>query len=342
MSNINENNAMDAKDNYPTAVKLSEDTIEFLTQYEIAPTPINFSVVYHYLSKKYKLMNIFIDEHIGWSGSLDAVFLETVFIEFFSNTEQLEKSLISPFEQVLTNTLNKLKLQESNEKEIASSLQKADNVLAKSNQNASLQSLVQFINKTIKSSHNQHKILSQELADTYQQVQQLTIQLKSTREEAIRDALTGLYNRRGCDEKLKELPQDNVHTAFVIDIDHFKKINDSFGHAIGDNVLQKVAALIKDKISPSDFAVRSGGEEFIVVVANQALNEAKNIAEDIRLSITKLKLKQKKSNKFLPPISVSIGIAEYHKEQSWKSVFEMADSALYQAKSAGRNCCIAF
>lgn len=332
---------MKSQDNYPAAVKISEETIKFLAQYEVAPTPVNFSVIYHYLSKTNELVTNSIDEYINWNGSLDAVFIETVFLDFFSHTEELEESLLTPFEDALSSTMDKLKTQVVNGKEIATHFKKADSVLAKSSNSSSLQPLVKFITTTLANSQNQHKQLSEELTETYQQVKQLKTQLKASREEAIRDALTGLYNRRGCDEKLEELSVEDVHTSFVIDIDHFKNINDNFGHAIGDNVIQKVATTIQSHISDTDFAVRCGGEEFLVVVNKKAGNDAKTIAEKIRIAITKLKLKHRKTNTYLPSISVSIGIAEHQPNASWKSVFEMADSALYQAKSAGRNCCIA-
>ncbi len=331
---------MNTQDNYPSAVKISEQTITFLAQYEVAPTPINFSVIYHYLSKNNDLLNQYIDEYISWHGSLDAVFIESAFLEFFSNTDQLERSLLTPFEQTLSTTMEKLQTQVDNGNVIATNLQRADSVLAKSSSERSFRPLIKFLNATLANSQHQHQELNKELAETYQQVKQLKSQLKASRDEAMLDALTGLYNRRGCDEKLKELKQENIHTSCLIDIDHFKKINDSFGHAVGDQVIQKVASTIKEHLSTTDFAVRQGGEEFAVILANKGKNEAKKLAENIRIAITKLRLKQKKTNEYLPPISVSIGIAQYQQNSDWKSVFEKADSALYQAKNAGRNCCI--
>jgi diguanylate cyclase len=78
----------------------------------------------------------------------------------------------------------------------------------------------------------------------------------------------------------------------------------------------------------------------MVVMANTPITEAKRIAEKIRISISKMKLKQKETNTYLPPISVSIGIAQNDNISEWTTLFEQADSALYQAKSSGRNCCI--
>lgn len=331
---------MNTHDTYSSAVTLSEETIKFLCNYEVSPTPINFSVIYYYLSKKDEKMNLLLDEYISWNGSLDAVFIESLFLEFFSNSEDVEKMFITPFENTLTSTMEQLERQAINGEQIAKNFKKADRVLANSDQASSLKPLVRFINSTLIDSQQQHNDLTSELEKTYNKVNQLKSQLKASREEAMRDSLTGLYNRRGCEEKLKDLALESTHASVSIDIDHFKKFNDEFGHAIGDKVIQRVASTIQDHISSTDFAVRFGGEEFMVVLANKTKEEAKNIAEKIRIAITNLKLKQKKSNTYLPSISISAGVAEYQEYQNWKSVFEVADSALYQAKHAGRNCCV--
>ena len=133
---------------------------------------------------------------------------------------------------------------------------------------------------------------------------------------------------------------EDIHSSLVIDIDHFKEINDTFGHFIGDKVIQRIAKVIKDCVRETDLAVRFGGEEFVVVLVNQTLKEARKAAERIRLAITELKLMQRQSNTCLPPISVSIGIAQADNDHNWTSLFKRADKALYQAKNSGRNRCV--
>ena len=131
-----------------------------------------------------------------------------------------------------------------------------------------------------------------------------------------------------------------THSTLAIDIDHFKAINDKFGHFIGDKVIQRIAKTIKENTHEADIAVRFGGEEFVVVMSHKTLYEAKQIAEDIRDSISKMKLIQRETNTYLPPISVSIGVAQNINTKNWLELFEQADKALYQAKNEGRNRCI--
>ncbi len=331
---------MNTSDNYPVAIALSEQTLTILEQYQVPPTPINFSVIYHYLSNKHPEMTSYIDEHISWHGSLDAVFIESVFLTYFSNINQFEESLLLPFELALSSTIDKLERQVSNEVAITENFKKMDRVLANSANDHALQPLIKLINTTLVSSQHQRNQLTKELAKTYKEVSVLKTQLKTSQEQAIRDSLTGLYNRRGCDEKLKQLDDDLEHCSLAIDIDHFKKINDNFGHTVGDQVIKCVASTISQHLGVNDFAARYGGEEFMVVIANKTINEAKAVAEKIRVAISQLRLKHKKSNSYLPTISISIGIAQYQQTLGWKSVFEHADSALYRAKDAGRNCCV--
>lgn len=330
---------MNTQDSLLTAQRISEKCLAFLNEHQLAATPINYSVVYHYCANKVPELSKKIDKQLASKKGIDAVFLEALFLEYFSNNEELTNELIQPFEETLNNTIEKLQVQVSNDKQVVANLEKADKVLAKSNNQDSLTNLMQFLNNVVSKSSERHQTLSDELSDACQQINQLKNQLEQTQQEALLDALTGLYNRRGCEQKLSELSEE-IHSSLVIDIDHFKKVNDSFGHFIGDKVIQKVASTIQNHLIEDDFAVRYGGEEFIVVMANKNKSYAKAIAENIRTSVTELRLMQRKTNTYLPPISVSIGIAEKHKDDHWQAVFENADSALYKAKSEGRNKCV--
>lgn len=323
---------------FNTAKRYADLTMELLLKHNIPPTPINYSVFFLYTNGSNPKLNQQINLQIKHNKALDCIFIESLFNEYVSNAEQMNQSVIDPLNDSLNNLLDKIDEQVSLDEEAVNNLRKIDNALEKSNQPTSLNKVVAYLLNTITNSANQHKNLSEELNKTNNEVNELREKLEVARKEAISDALTGLLNRRGCDEKLGQIDIEETHTSLAIDIDHFKKINDNFGHFIGDKVLQRVANSIKANISDLDLAVRYGGEEFVVVMVNKTMQEAKVIAEKIRLSISNLKLKQRNSNNYLPQISVSVGIAETKKEQTWPELFKRADEALYQAKSAGRNC----
>ncbi len=167
--------------------------------------------------------------------------------------------------------------------------------------------------------------------------QQLQIKEKLLNTMALTDALTGIPNRRAYEDVSKryfELAKREKFplTILIVDIDHFKKINDQFGHPKGDEVLRVVAREIYSSIRASDFVARYGGEEFVVLLMNCSLIDARVVAEKIKERISQ--------NVITPigPVTVSIGVSQANtQDETIEQAFERADKALYQAKQQGRN-----
>jgi len=325
---------------FEQSMEIYEEVKLFMLLHKIAATPTHYSVVYCYLSKENVTLNQKIELQLTSKKPLDAIFIDALFTEFLSNSQQVEDEVFSPFEEALSHSLIQLDNQVSCEKEAVNNLNKIEKALSKLGEHKPLQKIITFLLNAVGKSQNQHKSLSNELNKASQKVVQLQHKLEESREEALIDSLTGLLNRRGCEKKLQALSLNNMHSSLVIDIDHFKKVNDSFGHSVGDKVIQLVAKAIKDHVSDDDISVRYGGEEFVVVLSNKSQQVAHKIAEKIRSAISMLKLVQRQTNTPLPPITVSIGVAELEKNMSWLTLFNNADHALYQAKNSGRNCCV--
>lgn len=331
---------MSFEDDYQVTSKFSEHTHDFLSSHLIAPTPVNYSVIYLYISNENEMLSAAIDKNLQQGILITTDFIADLFKRYVSFTQQIENTVLAPFEQTLSKTLEQISKQVSNEDKVVNNLQKLDKILANSKNNTSMDNIVSYLFNTINNTKAQHEALSQKLTITKKEINQLKDKLSASRQEALVDSLTGLLDRRGCDEKLQYLDHADTHSSLAIDIDHFKKVNDTFGHFIGDKVIQRIAKTIQRHISEQDIAVRFGGEKFVVVMANTPINEAQKTAEKIRESIYKMKLKQRGTNTYLPPISVSIGIAQNDNISEWTALFEQADNALYQAKNSGRNRCI--
>lgn len=157
---------------------------------------------------------------------------------------------------------------------------------------------------------------------------------------AHKDALTGIGNRAALDETLdREVDIAHRHDRslgmIVVDIDHFKSINDNYGHAAGDCLLQALSLSAEETIRLSDQIFRYGGEEFVVLLPETALGGVKRLAERIRRNIEGLKCSCDGSN---IKMTVSLGIATLNRGEDEIGFFNRADKALYQAKNAGRNC----
>jgi diguanylate cyclase (GGDEF)-like protein len=165
--------------------------------------------------------------------------------------------------------------------------------------------------------------------------------------ESITDPLTGIYNRRYLDRRLMEeslrvARYKQPFSIFLLDLDHFKKINDAYGHQIGDLVLKKLAKVIIGTVREVDVVIRYGGEEIIVILPNTTLANAVELAERLRQNIEETTMIEPDQSENRPAIkiTVSIGVAGYQPSDGWdnsRRLVERADKALYRAKSQGRN-----
>lgn len=156
------------------------------------------------------------------------------------------------------------------------------------------------------------------------------------------DALTGLYNRRWLDDYFKRLinrqnPVDktSVLSLMMIDVDNFKQFNDRYGHSAGDSALKCVSSALQQYIRPTDIATRYGGEEFLVLLPDASLLDAKEVAERVRLGIETFAIEHDED--IYPSITISVGLALYEDSDSQGGLIAAADEALYRAKKQGRN-----
>lgn len=154
------------------------------------------------------------------------------------------------------------------------------------------------------------------------------------------DSLTGLYNRQAILGKLRELVNRTKRykedfSLSMLDIDHFKRVNDRYGHLTGDEVLEKIATLIRQNIRNTDVAGRYGGEEFIIILPQADLSSALVVAERIRIVIENAEMKDSAENVFA--ITVSQGLSGWEPGEDVHSLISRADEALYTAKENGRN-----
>ncbi|MGK0443767.1 MAG: diguanylate cyclase (GGDEF)-like protein [Bermanella sp.] len=157
---------------------------------------------------------------------------------------------------------------------------------------------------------------------------------------ATTDPLTGLMNRRHffelAERELELTRRANRHLSFImLDIDHFKQVNDQHGHLVGDTAIIQLAELLKSQLRKVDFCGRYGGEEFVLCLPETPLMGALEVAERIRHAVLDIEIDTQKADKL--HLSISLGIAENKKDASVEDILKRADKALYEAKDAGRN-----
>jgi diguanylate cyclase (GGDEF)-like protein len=157
---------------------------------------------------------------------------------------------------------------------------------------------------------------------------------------ALSDALTGFRNRRWLDQTLPRIIQRHIHASeplclAMMDIDHFKQVNDGYGHAAGDAVLLQVGQLVRSNLRPADFAARIGGEEFVLVLPQTLLPGAITAVERLREAIASASFDY--DGGALPQVTVSIGLVALERSAGPLELLAQADDALYAAKRSGRN-----
>ena len=165
--------------------------------------------------------------------------------------------------------------------------------------------------------------------------------LKSSIEMAVVDSLTGLNNRRYLDNNLKSMVnlaagRGRPLSLMLLDIDHFKAVNDTYGHDVGDEVLKAFAARMRRVVRTQDMICRMGGEEFIVVLPDTTLDTAELIAERVRTTVNQALFSVEAGSRRIP-ITVSIGIADRGRDTDPNHLIKRADLALYRSKHGGRN-----
>ncbi|OXS78323.1 sensor domain-containing diguanylate cyclase [Domibacillus enclensis] len=203
----------------------------------------------------------------------------------------------------------------------------------------------EYENDLLQARRNAERML-QETSQAYENLQHLLSEYEEKKQEmlvlnaalqemTVTDPLTGLKNRRYFQEQLTRYVNQSKKdgtpfSILLIDIDHFKKVNDTFGHPVGDAVLQELAGKLQSETREEDVTARMGGEEFTILLSQMGAEQAQTAAEHIRFNIENGKW-------FHTPITVSIGVASFRQSDTISSLMSRSDEALYQAKKEGRN-----
>jgi diguanylate cyclase len=204
----------------------------------------------------------------------------------------------------------------------------------------SSENTVEAISLTIERLATLNATLQEQLVDARSELESQREQVESTMEEARRDALTGLANRRAFDEFLAKCARERERrkapvTLLMLDVDHFKKVNDRHGHPTGDSVLRGLAHVLAREVRDSDLIARYGGEEFAAVLVGSDIDEAMGVAERIRNAVASSLFRTKKTQL---KGTVSIGVTAVQPGEDPAAIVDRADAALYRSKDAGRNC----
>ncbi len=205
----------------------------------------------------------------------------------------------------------------------------------------SMNDFVQTEDKRAQRSEEAIAALKKRLAEMEQETGELRNSIRLEHARALTDGLTGIPNRLSYDERVGQeyarfKRMGTPLSLMVMDIDHFKNINDQFGHAAGDKALTYIAKLLSSEIRETDFLARYGGEEFVLLLPDTDLQAALGVGDKLRQAVAQAHFHFKDA---YTPITISCGVAEFHPGDEPESCFGRADQAMYLAKQQGRNRC---
>ena len=317
--------------------------LPLMSKHSVPITPKNYAVWYEYVSGGNSDLRKVIDEMVEKEETFTEEINDHLYRQFFAEKDEsqltkLRQDLQKFLETILSEIIGMSGQTERYENVITKSVDKLSG-------NVSIQSIRRVVNEIIvetKKIGKAGKAIKEKLIKTTEELETLQQEFDRAKSEALVDFLTGVGNRKAFDEKLAAFAEaTDDHGGYLclllIDIDHFKKFNDKFGHIVGDEVLKFVTKKIKDMIKGGDFLARFGGEEFAIILPRTSLSDAETVAEKIRLFFTQAKLKSTSSSESLGSISISIGVASYRPGEPLEDLLDRTDKALYLAKDSGRN-----
>lgn len=207
-----------------------------------------------------------------------------------------------------------------------------------------LRAVVDNLSTATRAVQTEHRSLDSRLAESVREVARLKEDLDEVRKDACTDALTNLANRRAFDVELRRLctgasdePRDRVIALALLDVDNFKRFNDTWGHQTGDQVLRFVASVIGRLAPPPRFPARYGGEEFTILFLGESTRQIESALTQVRREVSARMLRRRSTNEELGSLTVSAGFAERLPGESADSLMARADAALYLSKRGGRD-----
>ncbi len=337
-----EHNSLLEPDEPAKAAEYLRLTMAKLNELKLPFTPVFYGLFYIYVSGKNTVLNRKLERHIE-NQTLTHENAVKLFVNFFficseELTEGLRNELLETITEVVSSLIDVAGKSSISNKQ----LEKHISTLTSTQSTQNILSVVSSIIHVTRQFVDDTKQLETDLLITSKGLNTLKNELAHARVEATTDSLTGLLNRRGFDEQLKKMLNDRRRSgaSFCIvmaDLDHFKDINDSYGHLFGDKILQVFARLLTEKTRSTDYVARFGGEEFILILPETSLDNAFVVAENIRNAVEKLQVRNTKTGDIINAITASFGIAAHRFDESGNDLVDRCDNALYKAKQTGRN-----
>jgi diguanylate cyclase len=322
---------------------LAAAALAALQRHELASTPDNYAIWYEYHAGYSPNLTRTIDVIISNGVGFDEKTLNDLYTKFFSSAkeEQTVRETSLRVQETLRDVIAVADRARADTRHFGATL---DGV-AEVDFGTGIDNLNELIQRLLRETHSmagRNEYVGLRMRESVTKIEALERNLESAIRDATMDGLTGVANRKSFDATLRQLAGDAMNSGddlalLMVDVDHFKSVNDTWGHQVGDLVLRHVAQTLQQSVRGQDYVARYGGEEFAVILQRTNADSAVTVSDNIRHALAREPLRME----LTPPmhvITLSVGVACYEPGDPLTDWVKRSDSALYRAKKEGRNC----
>lgn len=315
-------------------------TLRAMADHGVPPIPTNFHLWFEYVRGAMPDLKRAVDGLIDTAKPFDAAtnrnlyatFIGTQGVGAFEKMSQELHHVMESAKQSLTAAIAENRTQ----------IEAIDHVAEQSEAGVDPQLLIRNLTSELAKATERAAKLEEGFAAQSRELNTIRDEMTEAEERARTDTLTGLPNRRALDEFCRMAQQMATEqrkplSVLMIDVDHFKRFNDNYGHNVGDQVLRLVGKALRSKMRDSDMPARYGGEELIAVLPDTPLELCTEIADQIRRAIEQCQIVRRSTGEVIPSLTVSIGVGQFRIGEQITDLIERCDRALYLAKRLGRN-----
>ena len=331
-----------AKNDVEQTFEHLKQTIPLLLKHKLSAIPTNYALWFTYVANDKGELHSQLDEAVAGGQTLSPSKIQDLYRHYLAESQEVDTwQLRQSVEAMLIELSQSMHDTRSDTQEFKSLIDRnLDNLSRVEKEGMSIEEVMGLVRKMVKETQaiRQSTIsFNGALANAEKEIQRLRKRLEESEKDALYDALTGLCNRRYFDSELDSKIGMDTLTLMLVDIDHFKKINDNHGHLLGDLVLKAVARRLQEGCRERGQVFRYGGEEFAILLPNTDMAKARRLAESLRRAIEKITVKDRRSGDTLGDITASFGLASVSEKDNTDDLIARADKQLYEAKRLGRN-----
>jgi diguanylate cyclase len=334
---------MSSTDTQEASAKYTEAALSLMRQHSIPTTPANYAIWYEHVAGRNPGLDRALAPVLAGAAPFTPKLAEEIHSRVLGNSDgDGLRAMGQRFQTILAEALARIGEVGQDNVRFAEELTAITGDLAQVNGGEEVAAVVRSILSATEKVIQRNKRLETELTASTREIGTLRQNLEDTRRAALTDPLTQLANRKHFERRLDfdakaARGSGEPLSLLLLDIDHFKRFNDTYGHPIGDEVLKVVARTLKEGLKGRDTAARYGGEEFAVILPQTDMHQAAKLGDQIRQALATKSLKNRRTGQNFGTVTMSIGVACYRAEEPLPDLIERADKALYAAKHQGRN-----